>query len=227
MVMPNSMRRLVLTHVRIRLISLAGAVLLAGCKSIGSHDAVSTSTEEIVITGDAPGSEASGSSICGPTSCSPTTSASPCRPAESRAPSVFHVHVPQQRVVVQDKYACPENKAGTPAGAKVTSGDVQAASQEVILVPRTVLVPFVATSATGPLRMVAPAGVMAGADEAAADRSKAGEKTKAGAPVAPAPLSADVQQPCATTTVIEIQRVNERIDVLHRLIDRLCDKLSQ
>ena len=83
---------------------------------------------------------------CAPTDCAPPTAAAPCVPkpqVEVRSAEEVQVNVPRQRVIVPRR------------AAQTTAVEQQQVVQtrQVLLVPQQVLVPFIQTSTTGPIRV--------------------------------------------------------------------------
>jgi hypothetical protein len=149
-------------------------------------------------------------------------------PAPACAPrrTVF-VRGPQQKIVVERE--CPPTKPEAPAPRQPEQQvTAPGTAQDVILVPRTVYVPYVAQVPTRPARLVAP---VAGVQERpeAAEIAPPPTPTKLGTPTtetmkkeAPAPCPESTAPACQPTTIIEIRQMNERIDRLHRIFERLC-----
>ena len=86
----------------------------------------------------------------GPGSC-PAPVCNPAPPAgECAAPQEVHVTVPRQKVIVKRQVPCNAPPAAPPSAPAAPP----AASQEVLLVPRTVYVPYAPQVPVAPARMV-------------------------------------------------------------------------
>jgi hypothetical protein len=157
----------------------------------------------------------------------PTTEA-PCPPA---APKTVFVRGPQQRIIIERD--CPPaerpERAGAPTPAAPPPERAAAAvsaAQDVLLIPRTVYVPYVAQTPTRAARLVQPVVP----EERAALPAPPPEKDRVGTPQPALPPPQPALQPCPTemcpdecgpTTIIEIRQMNQRIDRLHRMLERL------
>ncbi len=110
------------------------AVLLAiGCRGTGSKVASPTITEEACETTEAP--------------C-PSDGVAECpAPAKAKCEDI-HVHVPRQKVTMPRKSA-----AATGTRSVLTEQQQIMQTRQVMLVPQQVLVPFVQTTVTGPVRV--------------------------------------------------------------------------
>lgn len=112
------------------------AVLVAiGCRGTGSKMASPTITEEACETTEGP--------------CPPGGVAECPAPAKAKCEDI-HVHVPRQKVTVPRKAVAP-----TTTGTRSVLTEQQQIMQtrQVMLVPQQVLVPFVQTTVTGPVRV--------------------------------------------------------------------------
>jgi hypothetical protein len=118
---------------------LIGVLLAGGCQGLGSKNA-SPDCQEVAY-----GACEDGAPACPqPSKCSSPGESNPCQE--------IHVRVPPQKVVVSRK---PEAAAGSQCKLteqQVTTLQHAATAQEVLLVPRTVLVPFVQQTPVGILR---------------------------------------------------------------------------
>lgn len=175
-------------------------------------------------------------------SCLPSDSAVQCaEPVHLGAPScpkeeaphprrTVFVRGPQQKIVIERECEQPKKEAApqrAPQRAPERQPEaVPGAAQDVILVPRTVYVPYVAQTPTRAARLVTPAAAVQQppAPEQApqlappTEAPKKEEAPKVSAPAAAPPCPTE----CPPTTIIEIRQMNERIDRLHRILERLC-----
>ncbi len=84
-----------------------------------------------------------------------------CAPACAKKPQEVHVHVPRQKVVVNRGGACDTEcdtgVKGRVAAARTRTRTIEeqqiTQTRQVMLVPQQVLVPFVQTTTTGPIRV--------------------------------------------------------------------------
>jgi len=159
----------------------------------------------------------------------PTTDA-PCPTAcPPAAPKTVFVRGPQQRIVIERECAPAERKeraAPPPPPAPERAAAAVSAAQDVLLIPRTVYVPYVAQTPTRAARLVQPVAPEEEERAAPAPQPKKEERAAPPPPTPPQP----VLQPCPTevcpdecgpTTIIEIRQMNQRIDRLHRMLERL------
>ena len=143
-------------------------------------------------------------------------------PESCKRKTVF-VRGPQQKIVIERECPHEEKKAAAKApAAERERVAVPGAAQDVILVPRTVYVPYAAQVPTRPARLVAPVTPVEEREEERADRSA--EKLP---PSRQADTTREAAAPtctteCQPTTIIEIRQMNDRIDRLHRILERLC-----
>jgi hypothetical protein len=151
----------------------------------------------------------------------------PPKPCAPKPPKVIRVKVPPQKVVVEapQKQEQPKQGAFNPP-------------QEVILVPRTVFMPFVAQTPTGPARVLslqgavplvsppaeqpAPQGAAPPPQGAAPPpQGAAPEQPKEGAgpkKEAPPPCKVEVPVPCMP----DMDLINRRLDRLECILQQLC-----
>ena len=101
------------------------------------------------------------------------------------------------------------------------------AAPDVLLVPRTVYVPYVAQTPTRAARLVTPAALPSLPPPTEPERTPQQQQKKPppeDVPTQPRPQPCPVEicpTECQPTTVIEIRQMNERIDRLHRIMERL------
>ncbi|GEM_PF-4567733 len=151
---------------------------------------------------------------------------------EPKAPKTVFVRGPQQHIVLERD--CPKEKPKESAPKRPERSPERApeaapgAAQDVILVPRTVYVPYVAQTPTRAARLVTPAGFAQEPPPPTSEQNQQfspkqdppkkedAPKTSAAAPTTTCPTD------CPPTTIIEIRQMNERIDRLHRILERLC-----
>ncbi|MCI0638244.1 MAG: hypothetical protein L0Y72_21180 [Gemmataceae bacterium] len=146
-------------------------------------------------------------------SCPPAQLGPPC--FDRPAPKTVFVRGPQQKIIIE-REAPSKERHGAPLGER--GPERVGMMQDVILVPRTVYVPYVAQTPIQAARLLGPA---VEAEEPSLRQPlksvgpKDEDKERLGAP-----------QPCPTecdpTTIIEIRQMNQRIDRLHRILERLC-----
>jgi hypothetical protein len=147
-------------------------------------------------------------------------------PESCKRKTVF-VRGPQQKIVIERECPHEEKKAAAKApAAERERVAVPGAAQDVILVPRTVYVPYAAQVPTRPARLVAPVTpVEEREEERAAAPDRSAEKLP---PSRQADTTREAAAPtccpteCQPTTIIEIRQMNDRIDRLHRILERLC-----
>ncbi|MCI0681006.1 MAG: hypothetical protein L0Y71_02785 [Gemmataceae bacterium] len=144
----------------------------------------------------------------------------PC--PEPRRRTIF-ARGPQTKVVVERE--CPRDEDKTKAKAPAPDRERVAAQipqQDVILVPKMVYVPYVAQAPTRAARLVMPVASeedrqrQPGPTTTSTPGPKDDGKTTAAGPTCPPPCT-----DCGPTTIIEIRQMNERIDRLHRILERL------
>jgi hypothetical protein len=143
-------------------------------------------------------------------------------------PKTVFVRGPQQKIIIERECEHQERKQ-QPLGAPGPEQPERAAAaiaaqQDVILVPRTVYVPYVAQAPTRAARLVTPV-------EAPAPLRQPGPEKplQTPAPPTPPPLKTTVTEvcpeecpsECGPTTIIEIRQMHERMDRLQRLLERL------
>jgi hypothetical protein len=144
----------------------------------------------------------------------------PPKPCAPKPPKVIRVKVPPQKVVVEapQKQEQPKQGAFNPP-------------QEVILVPRTVFMPFVAQTPTGPARVLSLQGAVPLVSPPPEQPSGAGaprpeqplgapppEKKEGAPPPPPPPCKVEVPVPCAP----DMDLINRRLDRLECILQQLC-----
>ena len=149
--------------------------------------------------------------------------------SEPCPPKTVFVRGPQQKIVIERECEHQERKqqplaAPGPEQPERAAAAI-AAQQDVILVPRTVYVPYVAQAPTRAARLVTPV------EAPAPLRQEAPAPQQPLTTPAPTPRKTVVTEVCPTeevcpsecgpTTVIEIRQMHERIDRLQRLLERL------
>jgi len=111
----------------------------------------------------------------------PTTEA-PCPPA---APKTVFVRGPQQRIIIERD--CPpaerKERAGAPTPPPDRAAAAVSAAQDVLLIPRTVYVPYVAQTPTRAARLVTP--VAPPEEDRSGLPAPPPEKDRVGAPLPP------------------------------------------
>jgi len=197
------------------------AVLFAiGCRGSGSKVAAPTISEEACESTEGP--------------CPPDCAVDCPAPAKAKCEDI-HVHVPRQKVAVPRKAV-----AGGPAAAGmrgvVTEQQQIMQTRQVMLVPQQVLVPFVQTTVTGPVRVnglsetqvVNLAATTTTATTAAAGLTATGQTTGTGAAAATQGAAAGAISPQTLTECLNqlrqseelIRRLNTRAEMLEAEVTR-------
>jgi hypothetical protein len=188
---------------------------LAGCVHLGQRHEYSEGGVKIVAGGSGGDMAAENeyddqvgdtSTKCAP-ACPPKPS---CRPQ----PKVIRIKV------VQPKPCAEAQKQAAPAPQKQQA---VSAPPEVMLVPRTVFVPFVAQTPTGPARvlslqgavpLIAPSAEQKAIPEAQKEVAPAKEEKKE----CPPPAKVEIMTSCPP----DLEGVNRRLDRLEGLLQQLC-----
>ncbi|MCI0380176.1 MAG: hypothetical protein L0215_21540 [Gemmataceae bacterium] len=178
-------------------------LLLSGCRQMGLSGPCGEPT--VVVTE---------STVAGPAACPPAQLGPPC--FEKPAPKTVFLRGPQQKIIIErESPAKDKGKLGAPLGEQERPERV-GMMQDVILVPRTVYVPYVAQTPTRAARLL---GAPLADDQEEQPLKSVGPKEKVKEQLgAPQPCPTE----CGPTTIIEIRQMNERIDRLHRILERLC-----
>jgi hypothetical protein len=144
----------------------------------------------------------------------------PPKPCPPKQPKVIRVKVPPQKIVVE----APQ-KQEQPAKQGAFNPP-----QEVILVPRTVFMPFVAQTPTGPARVLSLQGAVPLVTpppeqpqaQGAPPQREGAPVPKEGAPpekqAAPPPCRVEVPVPCCS----DVDALNKRLDRLECILQQLC-----
>lgn len=157
-----------------------------------------------------------------------------CPPIEAPCPrpKTIFARGPQQKIVIERECPPPERKERAGAPTEPSPERVAAAvtaQQDVLLIPRMVYVPYVAQTPTRAARIVAPVA-REEEDRVGAPLPPPEKKERIGAPAPEKkePLGAPMPCPpetcpddCGPSTIIEIRQMNQRIERLHQMLDRL------
>ena len=209
--------------------ALVGVLLLsplAGCTHFWQRYENCESGPMIVGAGSG-GGVAAETGLCGDQFGYPSTNCAPACPPKPSCP-------PQPKVirikVVQPKVEEAKQGQGAPAPPQAQAFS---APQEVMLVPRTVFVPFVAQTPTGPARILSLQGAVplvappAEQREAAPPQKEGAPQPKEGAPKKEeekkeCPSSAPIVHVIKPCCPPDFDVINQRLDRLETLLQQLC-----